>query len=955
MNTGVRNFLHRSLRPCSVRERPRVALLSTQVSFAHLSKPHRTTPTRDTLSAAHGNNDPTPHTDPAHQSSANETLANRLQAAAPSPEAYQQFRSKASALLRNQTGSPLQLFQSFVSLYGQSDESLLLFIDLAELAPDQELRSELITVAGFGTLIPDTRESDDTTSAEPRASRATPVRGHRTATPSAMPAQTQDTTGDTPATIPADRAQRSNTPEASTTTQAGSPDRQQVHGAPAPLFTGSPSATSGPQGPTPAFNADPPPPATAAAAASTGNPEASLASLGINPELWGGQVDDSHPGSSSERGAKRKRSPQRSTAAAAAGAGGMQRGEGSALSLLDGSSTDTAGVQGGGDAEAAGVVYWIRQDFRLHDNPALCRAAQLAAAAGGKVLCAFVHSPEEDGDDVWTGSSWRPGQASLLWTQHALESMSADLTLRYGAAARIVYARGPAADALPRLCAVAGAARVVASRRHEPAMRAADARTEATLEAAGIQVEWTEALLLHAPETITINMAAWRGHFGTLMPFYVACEKAGGFVGKAQRTADVPAALPGAAGEACEEALAEAGAVELPELQLYAPPTRADGSVADWGASIREVWDISEAAALNLLEDFIACKLEIYESSRALARGDAVSRLSPYLHFGMISPRTVMARLAAAGAKSVSKTFWRRLVWRDLAYWQLHHWPRMPTHSIRPAYERQAWAFDAATLRRWQAGRTGFPLVDAGMRELWATGYMHQNVRMVVACFLTEYLSLHWVHGARWFHDTLVDADLAINSMMWQNAGKAGLDQWNFSVLPYSKAADSKGDYIRRWVPEVGSLPTKYVHTPWDAPVAVLEKAGVRLGDTYPQRVTTADMSKLRHENVLALRAAREAHAREHPADIDGGGYDVIDVPTGAAKGASGGRVRVFTVPGLRGPVAKAGEYSKHRNNVAAGRGRGRGQGRGGGGGRRGGKKELAAGQKTLRECIPAK
>ena len=214
----------------------------------------------------------------------------------------------------------------------------------------------------------------------------------------------------------------------------------------------------------------------------------------------------------------------------------------------------------------------------------------------------------------------------------------------------------------------------------------------------------------------------------------------------------------------------------------------------------RETWDMTEAAALNLLEDFVNRKLEIYESSRALARGDAVSRLSPYLHFGQISPRTVMARLAAAGAKAVSKTFWRRLVWRDLAYWQLHHWPAMPARSIRPAYERQEWAFDARVLRRWHAGRTGFPLVDAGMRELWRTGYMHQNVRMVVACFLTEYLNFHWVHGARWFHDTLVDADLAINSMMWQNAGKSGLDQWNFSVLPYSKSADSKGDYIRRCV-----------------------------------------------------------------------------------------------------------------------------------------------------------
>ena len=150
----------------------------------------------------------------------------------------------------------------------------------------------------------------------------------------------------------------------------------------------------------------------------------------------------------------------------------------------------------------------------------------------------------------------------------------------------------------------------------------------------------------------------------------------------------------------------------------------------------------------------------------------------------------------------------------------------------------------------------------------------------------------------------------------------------------------------------MAALPTKYVHMPWAAPAEVLEKAGVRLGSTYPQRVTADDMGELRHANVVALRAARAAHAREHPDDVDGGGYDVIDVPEGAAEGVAGGRVRVFTVPGLRGPVAKVGEHSKFRNNVAAGRGRGRGGGRGGGTGK---KKVAPAGQKTLRECMPAK
>ena len=218
-------------------------------------------------------------------------------------------------------------------------------------------------------------------------------------------------------------------------------------------------------------------------------------------------------------------------------------------------------------------------------------------------------------------------------------------------------------------------------------------------------------------------------------------------------------------------------------------------------AVCRAAWDMTEGAALAQLERFIAVGLREYEAKRSVATGAAVSRLSPYIHFGQLSPRHMMRALDGAGCRDLSKTFWRRLVWRDLAYWQLHHWPRMPTVPMRAAYEDQEWTTDAAALRAWQRGRTGFPLVDAGMRELWATGYMHQNVRIVVACFLTEYLNQHWVHGARWFHDALVDGDLAINCMMWQNAGKSGLDQWNFTSTPTGGSSDRNGEYVRKCAP----------------------------------------------------------------------------------------------------------------------------------------------------------
>ena len=265
-------------------------------------------------------------------------------------------------------------------------------------------------------------------------------------------------------------------------------------------------------------------------------------------------------------------------------------------------------------------------------------------------------------------------------------------------------------------------------------------------------------------------MGNWSGHFGTLMPFYRACER----LPRLPDPLQPPAALPVAA--AAPVAAAGGMALQLAELGLYCLAVRRDGSSVDWGAPILAAWrDCSEAAALELLERFVHTGLPQYEAQRGLADGRAVSRLSPYLRWGQLSPRLVRARLAAANCRAVSKTFWRRLVWRDLAYWQLWHWPGMAVAPIRSAYAAQRWRDDPAALAAWQRGRTGWPLVDAGMRELWATGWMQQNARMAAACLLTEYLGLPWVEGARWFHRTLVDADPAINAMMWQNAGKVGV------------------------------------------------------------------------------------------------------------------------------------------------------------------------------------
>ena len=408
----------------------------------------------------------------------------------------------------------------------------------------------------------------------------------------------------------------------------------------------------------------------------------------------------------------------------------------------------------------------------------------------------------------------------------------------------------------------------------------------------------------------------------------------------------------------------------LAHAQHLAPFVSPDAG--SWQAKLVAAWRPSDAspsdpfgedAAIALLTAFVRTKMARYENARGMADARAVSKLSPYLHFGQLSARGMMAMLRKANCAKVSKTFYRRLVWRDLAYWQLHHWPDMATVGIRAFYNDHAWRHAPFELKRWREGNTGFPLVDAGMRELWATGWMQQNSRMCVALFLTEYLNVSWVEGLQWFHDALFDADLAINAMMWQNAGKSGLDQWNFTVGPTAKSLDPTGDYIRRWVPEVAELPNAHIHAPWDAPAGVLSQAGIVLGQNYPERIPSAvDVRAAKERNLEALHELRAGAKRAGFVDKDG--YDVIKVPQGACRGHNNGRIRVFTKPELRRTLSERdanergganggarGAGASARRQGGRQRKQGRTQGGAQGGGRRGkGDKKLR--QMTLEEMV---
>jgi len=314
-----------------------------------------------------------------------------------------------------------------------------------------------------------------------------------------------------------------------------------------------------------------------------------------------------------------------------------------------------------------------------------------------------------------------------------------------------------------------------------------------------------------------------------------------------------------------------------------------------------------------------------------------------------------------------SPTFLRRLAWRDLAIWSLWRFPTLPDRPFRPWFEEQEWAAEGESLNAWRAGRTGYPLVDAAMAQLWHAGWMPNYMRHVVAGFLVEYLSLDWRHGERWFDYTLVDADTAINAYMWQNGGHSGMDQWNFVMHPVyaAKSCDPDGDYVRRWLPQLARLPTEYIHCPWEAPYALRAAARVVLGDNYPHRgLTDLDAARRRsHAAVMAVRrgpgASQVLPSGHEWLALEGGhkvtlitrcdyregtvtregtyitGDDVVTRQTAEAKWDVRRRERTDDLSlAMRDSMRQAGGGGDGEDGGAAGGGKGRGRGRGRGGGR---------------------
>ncbi len=418
---------------------------------------------------------------------------------------------------------------------------------------------------------------------------------------------------------------------------------------------------------------------------------------------------------------------------------------------------------------SATALVWFRLDLRLADNPAL------AAAADGKrrVLPVFIWAPEEEGD-------WPPGAASRWWLHQSLRSLESDLR-RHGVP--LILRRGPSLQTMRDLIRDSAANAVFWNRRYEPALRERDARIEQSLRADGIRVETYNSALLFEPDEIRSRSGT---PFRVFTPFWRSCLSA------APHFAAAPA-----------PALKRTGpltSLSLDELSLEPE--------IDWAQGLRAAWQPGEAGARAMLRTFIGDGLAGYPDARERPAPRGTSRLSPHLHFGEISPRQVWT--ACAGHRGdAARAFLRQLGWREFAHHLLYHFPHSTGAPLRPQFLNFPWRRNGRELRAWQRGRTGYLLVDAGMRELWATGWMHNRVRMVAGSFLVKDLLLPWLSGARWFWDTLVDADLANNILGWQWVAGCGADAAPYFRIfnPAVQAAryDPRGDYVRRWVPEAGT------------------------------------------------------------------------------------------------------------------------------------------------------
>jgi len=478
------------------------------------------------------------------------------------------------------------------------------------------------------------------------------------------------------------------------------------------------------------------------------------------------------------------------------------------------------------------VLVWFRDDLRVGDNAAL----RAALDSGRPVLCFYVFDH--------ASAEIRPlGGAARWWLNGALANLSDNLEKRGN---RLHLLSGAAEELVPRIVAEADAAALYWNRRYSPE-REIDARLKKRLRDDGLEVKSFPGRLVYEPGSV-LNQSG--GYYKVFTPF----NRAAVAHDPPQEPLPAPRELPRASFPRALDDLS----VTLDELAL-------EPRAPDWAGGLRETWGVDAAkrgedGAHERLKAFISKHLSGYARERDRPDFDATSRLSAHLRFGEITPRqAIHAALAARAANRVDAqdydSFRAEISWRDFSYQLLFTHGPLHTRNINDQFDAMPWREDDAALRAWQQGRTGFPVVDAGMRQLWHQGFMHNRVRMIVASFLTKHLLIHWKAGEAWFWDTLVDADPANNPAGWQWVAGSGADAQPyyriFNPMTQGEKFDPEGDYVRRWVPEIAGLPNRVIHRPWEAKPDALKAAGVILGDNYPKPIVVHEDARKRALNAF--------------------------------------------------------------------------------------------------------
>ena len=420
----------------------------------------------------------------------------------------------------------------------------------------------------------------------------------------------------------------------------------------------------------------------------------------------------------------------------------------------------------------------------------------------------------------------RPGAASRWWLHHSLAELDHRIRERKG---RLLLRQGNPVSVLTELALELQASAVFFSRAVEPHCRRDEVALISALEAHGIGAQGFEGNLLFSPDEVQNRSGA---PFRVFTPFWKQCLA--NCVNMRTPTGPVSPQF----------------SVDLPDGDRLEDWNLLP-SKPNWATSIEQTWQPGEVAGHAMLEQF-AAKASAYSDHRNFPAEDGTSRLSPYLHFGNISAAQAYAGVTISGQKSSrgAASFQREVGWREFNAHLLFHFPHLPEKPFRPEFAQFPWEDNSTLLGAWQLGRTGFPIVDAGMRQLWQTGWMHNRVRMVAASILVKHLLIHWRQGEAWFWDTLVDADLANNVAGWQWVAGCGADAAPyfriFNPVLQGQKFDADGRYVRRWIPELAPLPDRYLHAPWLAPDEVLRNAGIRLGETYPMPLVEPDVGRKR-------------------------------------------------------------------------------------------------------------